>query len=452
MRPKTQAIPQDELFRSRLVQMIDLHHPLCQLAGKINWSDFEKEFGPLYVENKGRPGKPIRLLVALHYLKHLYDESDESVGERFLENPYWQYFAGFDYFQHTLPLDPTSLVKWRHRIGSKGMEKLFEQTLKTARQTGQLKRSDVKRVNIDTTVQEKAISFPTDPNLYNKMRERLIREAQDRGIVLRQSYTRLGKLALVRQSRYAHAKQFKRAGRETRRLKTYLGRVTRDLYRKADILDPGLKDILQLSERLLMQKKHSKQKLYSIHEPQVECISKGKAHKRYEFGCKVSVATTSRDNWVVGIQAVHGNPYDGHTLTNALQQIMKMTGQVPVEAYCDRGYRGHGYEGETQINIVGTSKGRIRMTRGEKQWRRRRSAVEPKIGHLKYDNRMDRNYLKGLEGDRINALLAGSGANLRKLLVAFSISFFIGLKQLVNRINSICKTIIPSREIYNFAS
>lgn len=432
MYPKKQLKPQDELFRSRLEQIIDLNHPLCQLAGAINWSVFQEEFEPHYVENTGRPGKPIRLMVALHYLKHTFDESDESVVARFLENPYWQYFAGFEYFQHSFPIEPTSLVKWRKRVGSTGMEKVFQQTLLTGMKSGLLKKSHWNKVNIDTTVQEKAIAFPTDAKLYQKLRARLVKEAKDRGIHLRQSYVRLGKIALVKQSRYAHARQYKRARRETRRLKTYLGCVTRDIRRKADSIDFGLGDLLYLSDRLLVQEKTSKNKLYSIHEPHVDCISKGKAHKRYEFGCKISVATTSRDNWVIGIQALHGNPYDGHTLEGAIEQIESGTGWKPKEAYCDRGYRGHGYNGETKIHIVGPSKGSRKLSRTERKWRRRRSAVEPKIGHLKYDNRMDRNYLKGEEGDRINALLAGAGANLRKLLVAFSSSLFVWMKKWKN--------------------
>lgn len=452
MHPKKQSKPQEELFCNRLEQIIDLNHPLCRLGQVINWSYFEEQFGSLYVENKGRPGKPIRLLVALHYLKHTYDESDESVVERFLENPYWQYFAGFEYFQHDFPLDPTSLVKWRNRIGSDGIEKVFYQTVKTARETGELKPAHFNKVNIDTTVQEKAIAFPTDARLYQKMRERLVREAKSRGIKLRQSYQRLGKAALVKQSRYAHARQFKRARKETRRLKTYLGRVTRDILRKADSLDSGLEDLLHLSQRLLLQEKDSKKKLYSIHEPKVECISKGKAHKRYEFGCKVSVATTSKDNWCVGILALHGNPYDGHTLETALNQIKEGTGLAPKNAYCDRGYRGHGYEGDTKVHIVGQGQGRKKFTRWQKKWRRRRSAVEPKISHLKYDNRMDRNYLKGIDGDKINALLAGSGSNLRKLLAAFSLPLIILVKIIKKMLTSFVSKGNKGKQIPGFAN
>lgn len=196
----------------------------------------------------------------------------------------------------------------------------------------------------------------------------------------------------------------------------------REIRRKADEIDSGLEDLLRLSEQLLVQERNSKKKIYSIHEPDVECISKGKAHKRYEFGCKVSVSTTSRENWVVGIAAHNGNPYDGHTLEGAIAQVERVTGWTPKDVYCDHGYRGHGYEGEAIVHIAGTSIGRKKLSRTERKWRRRRSAVEPKICHMKTDNRMDRNHLKGKEGDKINAYLAGSGANLRKLLIAFFLS------------------------------
>jgi len=411
------------LFKNRLDQILNDKHPLFRLADAINWEYFVGEFGPLYIENKGRPGKPIRLLVALHYLKHAYDESDESVVERFLENPYWQYFCGFEYFQHEFPLDPTSLVKWRRRIGVDGMEKLFYRTLKTAQELGLLKRSHLHKVNVDTTVQEKAIAFPTDARLYYKMREKLVVEAEKRGIDLRQNYRRLGRKALVRQGRYSHARQMKRAAKETKKLKNYLGRVTRDIRRKVKDMDTELKEFLNLSERLLVQKRDDKNKLYSIHAPEVECIAKGKIHKRYEFGCKVSVATTSRDNWVVGIQAHHGNPYDGHTLKSVLEQVVRLTSCQIREVFCDRGYRGHNCEGKTKIHITGRRKRGDPITRSLRKWLKRRNAIEPKIGHLKTDNRMDRNYLKGTDGDKVNALLSGCGTNLRKLIAAFFLPF-----------------------------
>jgi len=425
MQAKKRKKSPEDLFRSRLDQILDNQHPLFKLSDSINWGYFEKEFGSFYVENKGRPGKPIRLLVGLHYLKHTYNESDESVVERFLENPYWQYFCGFEYFQHEFPLDPTSLVKWRNRIGGSGMEKLFCQTLKTAQGLGLLKKNHLHKVNIDTTVQEKAIAFPTDARLYYKMREKLVTEAEKRGIDLRQNYRRLGRKALVKQGRYSHAQQMKRARKETNKLKIYLGRVTRDIRRKLVETDAGFEDLLYLSERLLTQKRDDKNKIYSIHAPEVECIAKGKVHKRYEFGCKVSVATTSRDNWIVGIQAHHGNPYDGHTLGDVLKQVEQLTGWQVKDAYCDKGYRGYKHEGDTDVHIAGQRNRGRPKTRTQRKWLRRRNAIEPIIGHLKSENRMNRNYLKGTNGDRINAYLSGCGANLRKLLAAFFLPFFI---------------------------
>jgi IS5 family transposase len=421
MHAKKRELSQEELFKSRLDQMLDPKHPLIRLANAIDWEYFEKEFGKFYVENVGRPGKPIRILVGLHYLKNAYDESDESCVERFLENPYWQYFCGFEHFQHEFPLNPTTLVKWRQRIGKTGIEKLFYQTLLTAQKLGLLNKSHLNKVNIDTTVQEKAIAYPTDARLYYKMQVKLVKTAQKYGIELRQSYRRLGKKALVMQGRYAHARQLKRALKETKKLKMYLGRITRELRRKTgDAASGVLEELLQRSERLVQQKKHDTNKLYSCHAPEVECISKGKTHKKYEFGCKVSVATTSRDNWIVGIQAHHGNPYDGHTLNSMLTLVDRMTGTPVKEAYCDRGYRGHNHTGDTIVHIAGNKRG---MTRSLRKWLRRRCAIEPIIGHLKSDNRMDRNYLKGAMGDTINALLCGCGANIRKLIAAFFLPF-----------------------------
>jgi IS5 family transposase len=421
MLAKKRELSQEELFKSRLDQMLDPKHPLFRLANAIDWEYFEKEFGKFYVENVGRPGKPIRILVGLHYLKNAYDESDESCVERFLENPYWQYFCGFEHFQHEFPLKPTTLVKWRQRIGEAGIEKLFYQTLLTAQKLGLLNMSHLNKVNVDTTVQEKAIAYPTDARLYYKMQVKLVKAAQKYGIELRQSYRRLGKKALVMQGRYSHARQMKRAMRETKRLKMYLGRITRELRRKTSDAAPGaLEELLQRSERLLTQQKHDTNKLYSCHAPEVECIAKGKTHKKYEFGCKVSVAATSRDNWIVGIQAHHGNPYDGHTLNTMLEFVNRMTGTPVKEAYCDKGYRGHNHTGDTTVHIAGN---KSKISRSLRKWLRRRCAIEPIIGHLKSDNRMDRNYLKGAIGDKINALLCGCGANIRKLIAAFFLSF-----------------------------
>jgi IS5 family transposase len=423
MQPKQLSSDQGDLFRSRLDQILDREHPLFKLANTINWSVFENEFGSLYVENVGRPGLPIRLMVALHYLKHAFNVSDETVVAQFIENGYWQYFCGFEHFQHRFPLDPTSLVKWRKRIGDKGMEKLLKVTIETAKSKEYVTEEHLERVNVDTTVQEKAIAYPTDARLYHKARRILVRLAKRNGIDLRQSYERLGKRALIMQGRYSHARQAKRSRREQKKLWLYLGRVVRDIERKCQEPAPLLATMLQRAKRIFTQKRDDKNKLYSMQAPEVECIAKGKAHKKYEFGCKVSLVSTSKDNWIVGVQALHGNPYDGHTLKDALRQTEELTGWRPGNAYCDKGYKGEPKTiKKTAIHLANRKKQSMKPR--EWDWFKRRNAIEPIIGHAKSDHRMDRNYLKGEEGDRINAILAGCGFNIRKLLRAILLWLF----------------------------
>ena len=392
--------------------------PLFQLGNQIGWPIFDRECGHLFVENVGRPGLPTRLVVGLHYLKHAFNESDESVVGRFLENPYWQYFCGFEYFQHELPLDPSSLVRWRRRLGPERLEKMLVQTLETAKRGKLLTQRHVEQVNVDTTVQEKAVAFPTDARLYHKARRALVRAAKERNIDLRQNYERVGKGALIMQGRYAHARQLKRAKQQTRRLRIFLGRVMRDIRRKCQAPDESLSRLLTISERIFSQTRDDTHKVYSVHAPEVECIAKGKAHKKYEFGCKVAMVTSSLKNWVLAIDALHGNPFDGHTLRQSLDQVKRITGWQPLHAYCDRGYRGAGKDvTEAMVHLAG--KKRKSMKPSLWRWHARRAAIEPIFGHLKSDHRLERNHLKGKEGDRMNAILAACGFNLRKLLRAF---------------------------------
>lgn len=413
MRPQTSPFQAaDDAQRVPLALIVSHEHPLFQLAEAIDWTQFESEFGSLYAEDVGRPGLPTRLMVGLHYLKYLFDESDESVVEKFIENPYWQFFCGCLYFEHELPCHPTSLVKWRRRVGAEGMEKLLTETLSTAKREQALKESEIKRVNVDTSVQEKAIAFPTDARLYHKARRALVNAAKRAGINLRQTYVRLGKHALARQGRYAHARQMKRARRETKRLRLYLGRVMRDIRRKCPKPDPALKLLLERAQRIHQQQRHDRHKLYSVHAPEVECLAKGKAHRPYEFGCKVAVVTTAKTNWVVAIDAMHENPYDGATLSPAINQVERITAIRPEAAFVDRGFKGAAHHPEDVSVYVS---GRKRLTRTLKALLRRRSAIEPVIGHLKHDHGMERNHLLGKDGDRINAMLTGCGFNLRKL-------------------------------------
>src|SRR5690242_11466715 len=348
MRPKQpESTPSDDLFRARLSNQLDLKHPLIRLAELIDWQSFETGFGLLYHETIGRPGKPTRLMVGLTYLKHTYNLSDEQVCERWVENPYWQFFCGFDYLQHQLPIDPSSLTRWRERIGATGMEQLLATTIEVALTAGVVKPSSLERITVDTTVQPKAIAHPLDSRLYNRGREILVRLAAKHGVKLRQSYQRLAKQSLRLANRYAHARQMRRARREIKRLKTFLGRVTRDIDREIAArpgLAPHFAQALERTGRMLTQQKSDHNKFYALHAPEVECLARGKAHKRYEFGVKVSVAATNREGLVVGMLTLPGNPYDGHTLTPALVQVERMTGTAIERAYLDRGYRGHGLD------------------------------------------------------------------------------------------------------------
>jgi IS5 family transposase len=425
MRPKDTSFAEThgDLFRSRLEQILDRKHPLYVLANKIDWKRFEQSYGALFAQKHGRPALPTRLVVGLHYLKHAYNESDESVVAGFLENPYWQYFCGFKYFQHTLPIDPSSMTRWRKRLGSEKIEELLTATINAAKEEKLLTEKHVERVNVDTTVQEKAIAFPTDARLYHKARRVLVRLAKKLNIVLRRSYERTSKKVFLKQGRYASAGQHNRAKKETKKLKTMLGCVIRDILRKCSKPQGRLAKVLQIAQDIFHQKRNDKNKVYSVHAPEVECIAKGKVHKKYEFGCKVSMVSSSKDNWILAIDALHGNPYDGHTLKDALRQVKQNTGWQPLHAYCDKGYRGVAKEiKETEVHLSGKKKKSMKASLWK--WYARRSAIEPIFGHLKSDNRLARNHLKGKDGDRINAIMSGCGFNLRKLLRAFFLSIF----------------------------
>ena len=408
-----QSDSQQDLFRSQLKNMINPSHSLVKLSMVVNWEQLDQTFGETFCPDAGRPAISTRLMVALHYLKYAHNLSDEDVVQGWVENPYWQYFSGMKYFQHELPIHPTSMTRWRKRIGAAGAEDLLKETIEAGLKLKAVKKTQLKRVNIDTTVQEKDIRFPTDARLYDRARELLVKASKQRTISLRQNYNRLSKKLILKQSRYAHAKQMKRAKRCTKKLRTYLGRVIRDIQRKCPDPDMELLSLLETSNRILTQRRKDKNKVYSVHEPHVECISKGKAHKRYEFGTKVSVAATSRGGWFVGARAVHGNPYDGHTLSKAIKQVSRLI-REPDHVFVDRGYRGHDYEGGVEVHVDKVRRGRTAKSLW--RWMKRRAAVEPGIGHLKHEHRMDRNRLKGKLGDQINAILSAAGMNFSKLL------------------------------------
>jgi IS5 family transposase len=417
MKHRPRPPEQDDLLRPRLVDMINQRHELVKLAALIDWEVFEREWAGFFPSGKGRPATEPRLVAGLLYLQHAYRLSDEAVVARWVENPYYQHLTGEIFFQHKLPIDPSSLTRWRGRIGEEGVEWLLTQTIRAGQKSGAIDENSVKRVAVDTTVMEKNIAHPTDSRLYERARDQLVGLAREAGVELRQSYARLAPRLALQVGRYAHAKQFKRMCKALKRLKGYTGRVMRDLRRHLqDIPEGSLQDRiiakLALVSQLLHQAPKGVDKIYALHEPQVDCISKGKARVRYEFGCKVSVATTLDEGFVVGMRSFPGNPYDGHTLKEALEQVAILTDQRPTLAVVDRGYRGHG-ETQTRVLISGTRRG---LTPELVADLRRRSAIEAEIGHMKTDGRLSRCPLKGTLGDALFAVLNACGHNIRKIL------------------------------------
>jgi IS5 family transposase len=425
MRPKKQDLTTQEFLEPLLVNIIDMKHQLVQLSDEIDWEYFEKEFGKLYHHNDGRPGIPIRLMVGLHYLKYIYNLSDEEVVHRWKENPYYQYFTGERVFQTKFPINPTSMTRFRKRLEEKDLSKLLEETIKTGFRSGYLKKNDVKKVAVDTTVQEKNIAFPTDIKLFYEMIKYFVKFSKKHKIYLKETFEYSGKKLLKKYGGYSHAKQFKKAGRVTRKMRTNMCKLYRSIDRK---LSEKLKNSVEfqrlkgLYENLLTRSKNSKDKIYSLHSPEVECISKGKSYKRYEFGNKVGFVGTLKKNFILSCKSFHGNPYDGHTLDENLKEAEELLGSNGVikTALVDLGYRKHNYEGSVTVHVVPRSLKKYRDS--FKKLLKRRSCIEATIGHTKRDNRMDRNYLKGKHGDKANAILAACGHNLR-LILAFLLFF-----------------------------
>lgn len=416
MKPKVQK-PQEQkpLFDYlTLEDMCNLSHPLIRLAKRIDWERFNSECEPLYCDGVGCPAKPTRLMVSLQYLKYTYNLSDEETVARWVENPYWQYFSGETVFQKEAPIDPSSMTRWRKRTGEERIKTLFTETIRIAQEGKVVSTKETRQVIVDTTVEEKNVTFPTDAKMLHRAILRAVKLAKRYGINLRQTYTRKAKIAAIRAGRYANARQWKRQKREIQNLKNWLGRIVREFHRfygpQPEVVDTFLKH----AQILLCQEKNSKDKLYSLHEPDVQCIGKGKARVRYEFGQKVLIVTSNITNFILHVQVCPDNPYDGHTLAESISGTEENTRVGVTEIMVDKGYRGHNYTGEAVVHIAGSSN--AGLTRSEKRRKRRRSAIEPVIGHMKNEHRLDRCFLKGLVGDIVNLLLSAAGKNLRKLL------------------------------------
>jgi len=420
MRPKQQhEARHDDLFRARLDQIINMKHALVVLADKIDWAWLDEQLAECFSDT-GRPAEPVRFMLGMFLLKHTYALSDEQVWERWVHDPYFQYFTGEEFFQHSLPHERSGMSHWRKRIGDR-LHILLQESLRIAHDTGALKTREMARVTIDTTVQPKNVAFPTDAKLLEVAIRHLGKLARDHDVPLRQSYGRVARRAAMMAGRYAHAKQFKRMNRQIKFLRTRLGRLIRDIQRKIDG-DEALAEVfavaLSKAARIRGQKQRQRgRKLYSWHAPETECIGKGKAHRPYEFGVKVSLTTTNKrgkgGQFILHAKALPGNPYDGHTLKAVIAETEALTGREIERAYVDKGYRGHDAPNPWRVFRSGQKRG----VHGQiKRELRRRSAIEPVIGHCKTDGHLGRNFLKGRLGDRINAVMSAVGYNLRLIL------------------------------------
>ena len=411
-------------FYSTFEEQLNHSHPLYILSHKINWQIFQDAFKKYYSENKGAPGKPIRLMVSLLILKHLRNLSDESVVEQWGENAYYQYFSGEQVFASHPPCVPTELVEFRKRIGEDGIELIFKESIRVNGKDGQEKDATT-----DTTVQEKNITYPTDSKLHKKIIKHCKAIAEKENIELRQSYTWTIKNLTLLQRFRNHPKNHGKAKKADKKIKTIAGRLIRELERKLPS-EITYHVELEFYKKLLQQKRSDTQISYSIHEPHVQCISKGKEHKKYEFGSKVSIMATKNNGVIIGAINIPQNDYDAHTLEPAINQQQRLTGQVLNNNYVDRGYRG--IKNVLGTNIIVADNGKNKTAYQKQKLRhgfRRRAAIEPRIGHLKSDHRLSRNFYKGIFGDNINVMLAAAAMNFKRMMNKWKLApgFFIFL-------------------------
>ena len=451
----------DDFFRARLDSMIDMRHPLAVLATRMPWADIEAALLPVLAHkdragrlvedadlfgatsqlagagqsNAGRPRLPLRLMVALLYLKHAFNLSDEELCQRWSENVVWQFFSGMAYYEPRLPCDATQIGRFRRVLGEAGVEQLLKSTIEVSVSMGVVKKSEFERIIVDTTVQEKAIAHPTDSRLMEIARHKVASAAKRCGIGLKQTFAKEGRELRRKAGGYAHAKQFRRLRRTVKRQRTILGALMRNARRGLESIsqdvaghEPTALAITELmkwlgrAERIRTQDRHSKNKLYALHAPEVECIGKGKARKPYEFGVKVSLAVTHKHGLMVGARSFPGNPYDGHTLAEQLEQtnvLLQDIGVKPTTAVVDLGFRGVD-EACAPVQIIHRGKFKSLDTQ-QRRWLKRRQAIEPAIGHTKSDNRMDRCWLGGSSGDALHAVLCAAGFNIRWLLRAIAV-------------------------------
>ena len=433
MLPKQKDSTQGSMFFG-LEDTLNQKHSMYILANKVNWQLFEDSFAPLYCLDNGRPAKPIRLMVGLLILKHLRNSSDESVVEQWSENVYYQYFCGQKEFVPIEPCEASELVHFRRRIGESGIELILKESIRINGNDSHDSTS-----SIDTTVQEKNITFPTDSKLHRKIIDKCKKIAEKENLPVRQSYTRTLKKLSLDQCFRNHPRNKWKARKADRKEKTIAGRLVRELERNLSP-DSRYQSDIDLFKRILSQKKSDSHKVYSVHEPDVQCLSKGKEHKKYEFGNKVSIIYTQTTGVIIGAMGFR-NPYDGHTIEPALEQAERLLGKRTIKTLIgDRGYKGKRQINETTIEIPkpfsNKKQSQYRQNKLKKQFRRR-AAIEPINGHLKTDHRLNRNFYKGITGDNINVMLAAAAFNFKRMMNKWKSSFWLEFKiQIVDLINS----------------
>lgn len=410
-RPKSCIDP--TLFNT-LSYQLNPNHPLYVLSDKLNWQLFEDIFSPLYNHSNGRPCKPIRLMCGLLILKHLRNLSDESLVEQWSENAYYQYFCGFDVFTPCYPCNASELVHFRNRIGAKGVELILKESVRI---NDDSEDNSPTIAFIDSTVQEKNITYPTDAKLHKKIIKKCQSISKKENIKVRQTYTRTIKQLCLDQRFRNHPKNKKRAIKADRKMRTIASRLVRELERNLGENSP-YREQLSLFTKILQQKRKDTDKIYSLHEPHVECISKGKEHKKYEFGNKVSIVR-SIQGVIIGALSFR-KEHDVRTLDPTLDQVSRLTDRKINILAGDRGYRGQKKHGDTIIEIPSTPKARDSRYEKDKKKKlfRKRAGIEPTIGHLKSDYRLGRNFYKGLQGDAINVMLAAAAYNFKRAMRA----------------------------------
>ena len=396
-------------FYSTFEEQLNPNHGLYKLANEIQWSFFDTAFSKHYSATQGAPAKPIRLMVSLLILKQLRNLSDESVVEQWAENNYYQYFSGEQCFCSNNPCSSTELVEFRKRIGKDGMELILKESIR-------VNGDDANDSNLsgDTTIQEKNITYPTDDKLYKKIIDKCQSIAREEGIELRQSYTQtIKKLSIIQRLRKNKDGDVK-ARKASKKVKTIAGRLAREIERKltSNNLQYYAND-LALYHKILSQKKGDSNKTYSLHEPHVKCYTKGKQHKRFEFGSKVSILVTQKRGVIVGALNFNSTEHDSKTLPLALEQHKRLTNTQAENIYLDRGYRGPKLVNGVNIH---TPKPNKNITKTKRNKHKRRAAIEPVIGHLKSDYRLNRNFLKGIIGDEINVLLSAAAMNFKRVM------------------------------------